>query len=90
MSMKKISEMSRDELIQLVVNDPENTDIEVLKQALDRIDAIDGVEKTEADTLIEAINDDSFDALPLDKQLEKLMQATQALIDQAKKSGTEI
>lgn len=90
MKMKRISEMSRDELIQLIVNDPEKTDIAVLKQALDRIDSLDGAEKTEADTLIEAINDDSFDALPLDKQLEKLIQATQALIEQAKKSGTEI
>lgn len=54
------------------------------------IDVLDGTDTTEADTLIEAINDDSFDALPLDKQLEKLMQATQALIDQAKKSGTEL
>ena len=82
--MKRISEMSRDELIQPIVNDPENTDIEVLKHALDRIDALDGAKKTEADTLIEAINDNSFDDLPLDKQLEKLTQATQALIDQAK------
>lgn len=90
MKMKRISEMSRDELIQLIVNDPEKTDIAVLKQALDRIDALDGAEKTEADTLIEAINDDSFDELPLDKQLEKLIQATQALIEQAKKYGTEI
>ena len=88
--MKRISEMSRDELIRLIVNDPDNIDIEVLKQALDRIDALDGIEKTEADILIEAINDDSFDALPLEKQLEKLMQATQALIDQAKKSGREL
>ena len=90
MSMKKISEMSRDELVQLVLNSPESVGIEVLKQALDRIDELDGVEKTEADALIETINDDSFDALPLEKQLEKLMQATQALIDQVKESGTEL
>lgn len=90
MSMKKISEMSRDELVQLVLNSPESVGIEVLKQALDRIDELDGVEKTEADALIETINDDSFDALPLEKQLEKLMHATQALIDQVKESGTEL
>lgn len=90
MSMKKISEMSRDELVQLVLNSPESVGIEVLKQALDRIDELDGVEKTEADALIETINDDSFDALPLEKQLEQLMQATQALIDQVKESGTEL
>lgn len=90
MSMKKISEMSRDELVQLVLNSPESVGIEVLKQALDRIDELDRVEKTEADALIETINDDSFDALPLEKQMEKLMQATQALIDQVKESGTEL
>lgn len=82
--------MSRDELVQLEVNNTENTDIEVLMKALDRIDALDGIEKTEADILIEAINDDSFDALPLEKQLEKLMQATQALINDAKASATDL
>lgn len=88
--MKDVSEMDREELIQLIGSNPEELDLAVLKQALDRIDEIDGVDKTEADNLIDAINEDSFDELPLEKQLEKLMQASQALIEEARNSKIDL
>ena len=89
-NMKDVSEMDREELIQLIGSNPEELDLAVLKQALDRIDEIDGVDKTEADNLIDAINEDSFDELPLEKQLEKLMQASQALIEEARNSKIDL
>lgn len=85
-----IMEMSRAELVRLVTENKDTLDIEVLKQALDRIDAMDGVNKTEVESVIADINDEAFEALPVGKQLEKLMKASQALIDEAKKSGINI
>lgn len=85
-----ISEMSREELVQLVIDSRENLELDVLKQALDRIDEIDGVKKSESDTLIDEINEDAFDSLPIEKQLEKLIQASQALVDEAKKYGIDL
>ncbi len=85
-----IAEMSRDELVRLVAEKSDTLDLDVLKQALDRIDMLDGKEKTEAESTIADINDEAFDDLPIDEQLKKLMKANQALIDEAKKSGIDI
>ena len=52
--------------------------MDVLKQALDRIDILDGKEKTAAESAIADINDEAFDDLPIDEQLKKLMKANQA------------
>lgn len=85
-----IMEMSRAELVRIVTENKDTLDIEVLKQALDRIDAMDGVDKTEVESAIADINDEAFEALPVGKQLEKLMKASQALIDEVKKSGINV
>ena len=47
-----IAEMSRDELARLVAEKSDMLDLDVLKQALDRIDMLDGKEKTEAESTI--------------------------------------
>ena len=90
--MKKlnIAGMSRDELIQVVVDQKDTLDIDILKQALDRIDALDCKEKTAAESAIETINNEAFDDLPLEEQLKKLMRAAQSLSDDAKKYGIDI
>ena len=75
-----IAEMSRDELVRLVAEKTDTLDLDVLKQALDRIDMLDGKEKTEAESTIADINDEAFDDLPIDEQLKKLMKANQAFI----------
>ena len=90
MENMSIAEMSRDELVRLVAEKSDTLALDVLKQALDRIDMLDGKEKTEAETAIADINDDAFEDLPIDEQLKKLMKANQALIDEAKKSGIDI
>ena len=90
MENMNIAEMSRDELVRLVAEKSDTLDLDVLKQALDRIDMLDGKEKTVAESAIADINDEAFDDLPLDEQLKKLMKANQALIDEAKKSGIDI
>ena len=87
---KSVSDMNRGELVQLVKDCQENLDLDILKQALDRIDEIDGVQKSESDKLIDEINDDAFEMLPIEKQLEKLIHASQALIDEAKESGIDL
>ena len=85
-----IAEMSRDELIRLIAEKSGTLDLDVLKQALDRIDMLDGKENAAAESAIADINDEAFEDLPLDEQLKKLMKANQALIDEAKKSGIDI
>ena len=84
------AEMSRDELVRLVAEKSDTLDLDVLKQALNRIDMLDGKEKTVAESAIADINDEAFDDLPVDEQLKKLIKANQALIDEAKKSGINI
>lgn len=64
----KISEMSRDELTQFIVDKKDTLDLDVLKQALDRIDMLDGRKKTVVDSAVAEINDEAFDDLPLDEQ----------------------
>lgn len=64
----KISEMSRDELTQFIVDKKDTLDLDVLKQALDRIDMLDGKKKTVVDSAVAEINDEAFDDLPLDEQ----------------------
>ena len=56
-----IAEMSRDELVRLVAEKSDTLDLDVLKQALDRIDMLDGKEKTVAESAIADINDEAFD-----------------------------
>ena len=73
-----IAEMSRDELVRLVAEKPDTLDLDVLKQALDRIDMLDGKEKTAAESAIADINDEAFDDLSIDEQMKKLMKANQA------------
>ena len=90
MENMNIAEMSRDELVRLVAEKPDTLDLDVLKQALDRIDMLDGKEKTAAESAIADINDEAFDDLSIDEQMKKLMKANQALIDEAKKSGINI
>ena len=85
-----IAEMSHDELVRFVTEKSDTLDLDVLKQALDRIDMLDGKEKTVVESAIADINDEAFDGLPIDEQLKKLMKANQALIDEAKKSGIDI
>ena len=85
-----ITEMSREELVRLIAEKSDALDLDVLKQALDKIDMLDGKEKTAVESAIADINDESFDGLPIDEQLKKLMKANQALIDEAKKSGIDI
>ena len=85
-----ITEMSRDELIQLITEKKETLDLGVLKQALDRIDMLDGKEKTVTESAIAAINDESFDSLTMEEQLNKLMKAAQVLSDEAKNCGIDI
>ena len=56
-----IAEMSRDELVRLVAEKSDTLDLDVLKQALDRIDMLDGKEKTVAESAIADINDEASD-----------------------------
>ena len=56
-----IAEMSRDELVRLVAEKPDTLVLDVLKQALDRIDMLDGKEKTVAESAIADINDEASD-----------------------------
>ena len=78
MENMNIAEMSRDELVRLVAEKPDTLDLDVLKQALDRIDMLDGKEKTAAESAIADINDEAFDDLSIDEQMKKLMKANQA------------
>ena len=82
MENMNIAEMSHDELVRLVAEKTNTLDLDVLKQALDRIDMLDGKEKTEAESTIADINDEAFDDLPIDEQLKKLMKANQASFSQ--------
>ena len=66
------------ELVRLVAEKPDTLDLDVLKQALDRIDMLDGKEKTAAESAIADINDEAFDDLSIDEQMKKLMKANQA------------
>ena len=61
MENMNIAEMSRDELVRLVAEKSDTLDLDVLKQALDRIDMLDGKEKTVAESAIADINDEAFD-----------------------------
>ena len=70
MENMNIAEMSRDELVRLVAEKTNTLDLDVLKQALDRIDILDDKENTAADVAIADINDESFDDLPAEEQLE--------------------
>ena len=51
---------------------------------------LDGKVKTVTESEIEAVNDEAFDDLPLEKQLKKLMKASQSLSEEAKKYGLDI
>ena len=83
-----IAEMSRDELIRLIAEKSGTLDLDVLKQALDRIDMLDGKENAAAESAIADINDEAFEDLPLDEQLKKLMKANQAYCTCIKKFKT--
>jgi ribosomal 50S subunit-associated protein YjgA (DUF615 family) len=85
-----ITEMSRDELIQFIADRQDTLDVDILKQALDRIDTLENAKKSEADQAIAAINDESFDDLPMEEQLQKLIKAAQLLNDEAKKNSIEL
>lgn len=85
-----ITEMSRDDLIRFIADRKDTLDVDTLKLALDRIDALENTEKSEADQAIAAINDESFEGLPVDEQLQKLMKAAQLLNDEAKKNGIDL
>jgi len=87
-SKEDIKAMSRDELVKFVTDAMEAgslDDMEIIRMAMDRIDEIDGVPKSECDKKMDEINDESFDDLPVEDQLEKLMEASNALIEEAKK-----
>ena len=90
METMNITEMSRDELIQFIADRKDTLDVDILKQALDRIDTLKNAKKSEVDQAIAAINDESFDGLPMEEQLQKLMKAAQLLNDEAKKNGIEL
>lgn len=49
METMNITEMSRDELIQLIADRQDTLDVDILKQALDRIDTLENAKKSEAD-----------------------------------------
>ena len=90
METMNITEMSRDELIQFISDRKDTLDVDILKQALDRIDTLEKAKKSEADRAIAAINDESFEGLPMEAQLQKLMKAAQLLNDEAKENGIEL
>ncbi len=90
METMNITEMSRDELIQFIADRQDTLDVDILKQALDRIDTLENAKKSEADQAIAAINDESFDDLPMEEQLQKLIKAAQLLNDEAKKNSIEL
>ena len=90
METMNITEMSRDELIQFISDRKDTLDVDILKQALDRIDTLEKAKKSEADRAIAAINDESFEGLPMEEQLQKLMKAAQLLNDEAKENGIEL
>ncbi len=50
----KIAEMSRDELVRLVAEKSDTLGLDALKQVLDRIDMLDGKEKTAAESAMAA------------------------------------
>ncbi len=50
MENMNIAKMSRDELVRLLVEKSGTLDLDDLKQALDRIDMLDGKEKTAAES----------------------------------------
>lgn len=87
---KKFTEMSREELVQFMSENIESLDMEVLEQLVQRIDELDGKVKEKSKTLLEEINDEQFESLPMEEQAKKLMSAIQNLIDEAKKIGIEI
>ena len=85
-----LAKMSREELIQLIVENRDTLDTDVLKQALDRIDILAGKENTETEIAIAEINNEAFDDLPAEEQLGKLMKAAQLLSREATKYGVGI
>ena len=93
MTKDDIKSMSRDELAKFVIDTMESgslDDMDIVKLAFDRIDELDGVPKSETDKKLDAINEESFDDLPLTDQLEKLIEASKALAEEAKKYNIDI
>ena len=67
------------ELVRLVAEKPDTLDLDVLKQALDRIDMLEEKKKTAAESAIADINDD------IQKATDKFIKKVEEAVDEKSK-----